>query len=50
MVWAGVDGHNLHTERNDRWCCADLEIGHPRFRALGRALRRAGLGQQFLLP
>ncbi len=25
----------------------DLEIGHPRFRALGRALRRAGLGQHF---
>jgi hypothetical protein len=26
---------------------ADLEIGHPRFRALGHALHRAGLGQQF---
>jgi hypothetical protein len=26
---------------------ADLEIGHPRFRALGCALRRAGLGQFF---
>ncbi len=25
----------------------DLEIGHPRFRALGRASHRAGLGQQF---
>ncbi len=26
---------------------ADLEIGHPRFRALGGALRRARLGQHF---
>jgi hypothetical protein len=26
---------------------ADLEIEHPRFRALGRALQRAGLGQNF---
>ena len=25
----------------------DLEIGHPRFRALGRALHRAGLGRHF---
>jgi hypothetical protein len=21
MVWAGVNGHNLHTEHNDHWCC-----------------------------
>jgi hypothetical protein len=27
-------------------CDSDLEIGHPRFRALGCALHRAGLGQQ----
>jgi hypothetical protein len=25
----------------------DLEIGHPRIRALGHALHRAGLGQHF---
>jgi hypothetical protein len=25
----------------------DFEIGHPRFRVLGHALRRAGLGQHF---
>ncbi len=21
MVWTGDNGHNLHTERNNRWCC-----------------------------
>ncbi len=21
MVWTGVNGHNLDTERNDRLCC-----------------------------
>ncbi len=21
MVWAGVNGQNLHTEHNNRWCC-----------------------------